>query len=135
MTNREKMREALIAALNPEGGDGAWCIAAIKFFGHCRMAGIKPDQLRLVDGVDTEPKPAFDPNDPVYLAKLEKFREYKMWFGLHVGKLVSQIPEPYLRWIIASCEDKGNLHNACRNELRIRGTAAEKKEYANPIRP
>lgn len=126
------MHEALHTALDPEGGDGARCIAAIKFFGHCRMAGIKPDQLRLVDGVNTEPKPSFD---PVYLAKLEKFREFKMWFGVHSGKLVSQIPEDYLRWILTSCENKSNLHNACRNELRIRGTAKEQKEYANPIRP
>jgi hypothetical protein len=128
------MREDLNTALDPEGGDGAWCIAAIKFFGHCRMAGIKPEQLRLVDGVNTEPKPAFDPNDPAYLAKLEKLREFKLWFGEHTGKLVSEIPENYLRWILWKCENKSNLHNACRNELRIRGTAKEQKEYANPIR-
>ncbi len=129
------MNEALHAALDLEGGDGAWCIAAIKFFGHCRMAGIKPDQLRLVDGVAAEPKPPTEPYDPAHQAKLEKLREYKMWFGLHSGKLICEIPEDYLRWILTSCANKANLHNACRNELRIRGTAKEQKEYTNPIRP
>lgn len=120
-----KAAAALAVALDPEKKDGAWAIAAIKYIGYLRMASVSKDEVT-VRG-DAQPGAT--------RLSLEELRGFNLWFGEHRGKSVQDIPLDYIRWVLGSfLKEKGNLRNACRNELRIRGTAQEQERYSDPFK-
>ena len=111
MKNKEMLRKLLALALNPAAAEGEWHTAAVKLFSRLRIDGTQPDDVSFDK---LEPSGDFYSQFAARRAAQEQARAYarndppppptapdepRMPFGKHKGKLITELPLQYLKWI------------------------------------
>lgn len=122
----EKALKILALALDSAAHDGEWKNAAVMFIASLRKAGYAAD-IMTAQGAPARPPyapPKYKPTNPWWKTDSTT----RIHFGMHRGKLLSEIPTDYLLWLIDLRDINKNLWDKVSAELRRRNNNNQQRK-------